>query len=367
MRTRRYPRQSVTAPAEHRRGAVVQPGSAPAGPTCRCGANGVFTASCSIVPRMRRTVGPMNQIADMTPGTLGPSLATVPASPRSEPPTAPAPAHGILAGDPLRDALLGKPAALARPGRGLRRHRIRDRCRRLLRVPVAGHHHGLADQRADRPRQRSAAAGCRRRRGVQPVRADITLRNRRVWLKRPDGELCWMSVSVAPLLDRDGAHIGSRGVGRDVTDTTAPTRDGPRAAPVGADRPHRLAHAHRNPRTPHDEAGVAGADRHAGRRWRADRGKLRNRAEAAARSGWPAGFERGAQCPAAGPAARGRRRCRVGSRACDRRAARRRQRPARDVRPGRPCLPGLRDADPVRRLSRPRHLAQPDPACVRRR
>ena len=51
-----------------------------------------------------------------------------------------------------------------------------------------------------------------------PFRATEPLRNKRVWLKRPDGNLCWMSFSVVPLLDAAGAITGVRGVAKDVSE-----------------------------------------------------------------------------------------------------------------------------------------------------
>jgi diguanylate cyclase (GGDEF)-like protein/PAS domain S-box-containing protein len=67
--------------------------------------------------------------------------------------------------------------------------------------------------------------------GFNPFRAATLLRNRRVWLKCPDGRLCWMSISAAPLHDAAGVFTGTRGIGRDLAD-----QDGAEAAAARAVR-----------------------------------------------------------------------------------------------------------------------------------
>jgi diguanylate cyclase (GGDEF)-like protein/PAS domain S-box-containing protein len=53
--------------------------------------------------------------------------------------------------------------------------------------------------------------------GFNPFRSEQALRAQRVWLRRPDGATCWMSVSVNPLHDAAGALIGARGAAQDLT------------------------------------------------------------------------------------------------------------------------------------------------------
>ena len=57
------------------------------------------------------------------------------------------------------------------------------------------------------------------RRGTpNPFQCDMPLKNRRIWLRDASGEAVCMAISSAPLLDRLGQRIGTRGVGVDVTE-----------------------------------------------------------------------------------------------------------------------------------------------------
>ena len=51
-----------------------------------------------------------------------------------------------------------------------------------------------------------------------PFQSERHIRSHRVWLRRADGNLSWMSFSAAPLCDASGALTGHRGVARDITD-----------------------------------------------------------------------------------------------------------------------------------------------------
>ncbi len=53
--------------------------------------------------------------------------------------------------------------------------------------------------------------------GFNPFRVTATVRHRRIWVKRPDGAVCCVAFSVAPLRDARGELVGARGVGLDVT------------------------------------------------------------------------------------------------------------------------------------------------------
>ena len=59
---------------------------------------------------------------------------------------------------------------------------------------------------------RTGLAGC------NPFRPTAPQRRRRAWVKRPDGSLCCVAFSAAPLLDSHGRVAGSRGIGLDVTE-----------------------------------------------------------------------------------------------------------------------------------------------------
>ncbi len=54
--------------------------------------------------------------------------------------------------------------------------------------------------------------------GFDPFRTIAVVRERRGWLRRPDGSLACVSLSVAPLFDPEGRIIGTRGVARDITE-----------------------------------------------------------------------------------------------------------------------------------------------------
>src|SRR5689334_17391639 len=54
-----------------------------------------------------------------------------------------------------------------------------------------------------------------------PFRPMAEVRRRRAWLRRYDGSLATMALSVAPLLDAAGGITGARGIGIDLTDDDA--------------------------------------------------------------------------------------------------------------------------------------------------
>jgi diguanylate cyclase (GGDEF)-like protein/PAS domain S-box-containing protein len=51
-----------------------------------------------------------------------------------------------------------------------------------------------------------------------PFRPQAPQRNRRAWLRRPDGSVACLAFSIAPLIDGAGRIIGARGVGIDVSE-----------------------------------------------------------------------------------------------------------------------------------------------------
>lgn len=54
--------------------------------------------------------------------------------------------------------------------------------------------------------------------GFNPFHPESPSRQRRAWLRRPDGSTICLSFSVMPMLDEHGRYAGARGVGQDVTD-----------------------------------------------------------------------------------------------------------------------------------------------------
>lgn len=71
----------------------------------------------------------------------------------------------------------------------------------------------LLGQNAEQLLAEETAPGC-----FNPFRPAAPARQRRAWLKRPDGSTACLGFAVAPLLDATGAVIGARGVAQDVTD-----------------------------------------------------------------------------------------------------------------------------------------------------
>jgi diguanylate cyclase (GGDEF)-like protein len=57
--------------------------------------------------------------------------------------------------------------------------------------------------------------------GFNPFRPSGPVRNRRAWLRRPDGGSVCMAFSAAPLFDAQGEIVGARGVGQDMSQQDA--------------------------------------------------------------------------------------------------------------------------------------------------
>jgi len=53
--------------------------------------------------------------------------------------------------------------------------------------------------------------------GFNPFRPTGLLRQRRAWVKRPDGSIACLSMSAAPIFDAAGQFLGARGIGFDLT------------------------------------------------------------------------------------------------------------------------------------------------------
>ena len=71
----------------------------------------------------------------------------------------------------------------------------------------------LLGQPADRLLAGDAADG-----HFNPFRPMVAVRKRRTWIRRPDGGCVCVAFASAPLLDREGQIVGTRGIGQDVSE-----------------------------------------------------------------------------------------------------------------------------------------------------